>query len=53
MPITALLVQRQIEIPQQSCHDETHLMIRQIPPNAISGSETERLVDVSTVVIKW
>lgn len=52
MPVTTFLVQRQIKVPQQSRHNEAHLVVRQIPPNAISRAETKRPVDVSAVVVE-
>jgi hypothetical protein len=53
MPITTLLIQHQIEIPQQSRHDESHLVIRQIPTNTVSRSKAEGLVDLSFVIVEW
>jgi hypothetical protein len=52
MPIPTLFIQRQIKIPQQPCHYKSHLMIRQIPSNAVSGSEAERFMDISSVVVE-
>jgi len=49
-PRPGLFPQRQIKLPQQSREDEPHLVVRQVPADAVARAVAEGLVDVALVV---
>ena len=52
MPSPGLGQQIQIEIPQHSCQDDPHLVVRQALPQTVSCAQTERLRGSAAVVVE-
>lgn len=49
-PVSTLGPQFHVEVPDQACDDEPHFVERQVPPDAVAGTEAEGLVRVAAVV---
>lgn len=53
MPLLHTLVKRHVEVPQQQSYDQPHLKERKIAANTVPSTVRERLVDLSTIIVKW
>ena len=51
-PVPAFLAQHQVEVPKKSRQNEPHLVVGKVPTDAIPGTDTEGLVDISVVVVE-
>ena len=53
VPLVGLPAKGQVEIPQHSGKDNPHLIVRQIFPYAITGSNRKCLHGIAVVIVEW